>query len=161
MNWIAYVMMWIALITDAVVIAIITYAILRARNARLRWKYAEIVWLSEPLRKLLAEVNPNPIWIEIANEKLANRKDFQYGYRYGEREYSSSSLCIKLFCSYDFKDLKLANEAMQLRRVLVNPESPDDSVLVSRISGGVRGLVLCGMLLSAFVIASLVCVVLT
>lgn len=161
MNWIAYIMMWIALITDAVVIALITYAILRARNARLRWKYAEIVWLSEPLRKLLAEVNPNPIWIEIANEKLANRKDFQYGYRYGEREYSSSSLCIKLFCSYDFKDLKLANEAMQLRRVLVNPESPADCVLVSRISGGVRGLVLCGMLLSAFVIASLVCVVLT
>lgn len=161
MNWIAYIMMWIALITDAVVIALITYAILRARNARLRWKYAEIVWLSEPLRKLLAEVNPNPIWIEIANEKLANRKDFLYGYRYGEREYSSSSLCIKLFCSYDFKDLKLANEAMQLRRVLVNPESPTDSVLVSRISGGVRGLVLCGMLLSAFVIASLVCVVLT
>lgn len=159
MNWISYIMMWIALITDAVVVALITYAILRARNARLRWKYAEIVWLSEPLRKLLAEVNPNPIWIEIANEKLANRKDFQYGYRYGEREYSSSSLCVTLFCSYDFIDLKLANEAMQLRRVLVNPESPADSVLVSRISGGVRGLALCGLLLSAFVIASLVYVV--
>lgn len=79
MNWIAYIMMWIAVITDAVVIALITYAILRARNARLRWTYAEIVWLSEPLRNLLAEVNPNPIWIEIANEKLANIKDFQYG----------------------------------------------------------------------------------
>lgn len=72
--------------------------------------------MSEQLRTLLSEVNPNPHWIEDANEKLASRKDFLYKYDYRGHEYSSSSLCFALFCSYDFNDLKLANEAMILRR---------------------------------------------
>lgn len=149
MNWTFLTIMLIVAVTDTVIVSLVIYALLRARTARLRWEYAEITWMSGQLRTLLSEVNPNPHWIEDANEKLANRKDFLYKYHYRGNEYSSSSLCFALFCSYDFNDLKLANEAMMLRRVLVDPAAPDDSVLVSRISGGVRALAICALILSA------------
>lgn len=141
--------MLIVVTTDIFIVSLVISVILRARNARLRWEYAEITWMSEPLRKLLSEVNPNQFWIEDANQVLANRGDYLYKYHYKGFEYSSTCLCFNVFCSYAFYDLKLAKEAMILRRALVDPAAPNNGVLVPRISGGVRGLALVALILSA------------